>query len=195
MILMTHCVELLSENNFGELLTYIEEDDFPPNHYQFTEACDLREVKHRVLGLLKELWDLRGKGHDSQLEDAFFQQMTVPVYEMLAVYVDQQLVILLQVIEDLSLIDEEKERLDKLGKSIKNEIKNFDIKTRLAKSKETLKEQHARRNELIIALARESGLPSINKQADYIHENWEDTDLGEFRRLTPDRIRKILAPT
>jgi hypothetical protein len=77
------------------------------------------------------------------------------------------------------------EKLKQAERQLKTEM-------RLYRRKTTIKQNNAPRDAMIIAIARESGLPSRNKQADYICDNWDDTDLAQFTPLSSDRIRVSL---
>jgi hypothetical protein len=181
-----HLVQLFNEKRLDELIAYIEEDDFPPDTYDFEEAHELRKARGAVLELLGHFRRVVEMMDPSCAQDEDLYSIKESIYEALAAYMDLEFVVFVRAFDLSERYADEMNTLDQIIKELKK-------KGRLYLRGKTIKEEHARRDEMIIKLARESGLPSMNKQADYIHENWDNTDLSEFKRLSSERIRKILA--
>ncbi len=62
-----------------------------------------------------------------------------------------------------------------------------------SKSAATQARKNAERDGFILAIANDLEGQSINKKAAHIHTRWDDLIDGDFKKLSKDRIRRILA--
>lgn len=180
---------LLNENRLDDLIDHIEEDDFPPDEYDFEEAQELRRTKSSLLALLRDLRERAEKVGPSRVEDENFRSIKESLYELLEVYADSRTRVILHMFERYVFLREKSEKDERV--KIQLEMKRLNLLKRNAN-----REIMLLRDALIIAMAEGSGMPSINKQAAYVHKYWGDNEeLVDLRKepLSEDRIRKIMA--
>jgi len=187
MNLMSELVRLLNENRIEELIAYIQGNEFPPDTYDFEEAHQLREARGGALMLLGDFRGIVEKMGPSCMEDEDIRSIKDSIYEVLATYVDLQLAVVLYAFALAEGYSECAEKYKELEK-------RACTKMRLGRRKMTIKQDNEPRDAVIHEIAKKSGFRTVNKQADFIRESWDDTELAEFKPLSSDRIRKILAP-
>ena len=185
MILMANCLELFEKKKFKELITYIERPDFEIGKFVPKLDPQLHRMRGRLLNHVEELRS--GVAKLGDVEEQENRAVRDTFIALLVSYMDLQLRVVSHAAKNVFVLHDRLKESERL-------LKQLATENRLADARQTRKEKNKRRDARIVDIAINSGLPSVNKQADHIHNIWDDDDdLGDFNRLSADRIRKILA--